>query len=53
MSCGLSARDEVLAQLSMTVSEAAVIMITETTQIVELCSQPEPKERETQFLETD
>lgn len=30
-------RDEVLTLLSMTVSEVAAIMITETTQRVELC----------------
>lgn len=50
-------RDGVLALLSMTVSEVAVIMIRETTQIVPLCSQPEHEgaggEWQTQFLETD
>lgn len=39
-------RDGVLALLSMTVSGAAVIMITETTQRVPLCLQPELKEQE-------
>lgn len=39
-------RDGVLALLSVTVSGAAVIMITETAQIVPLCLQPEPKEQE-------
>lgn len=39
-------KDGVLAPLSLTVSEVAVIMITETTQIVPLCFKPEPKEQE-------
>lgn len=35
--CVVVVRDEVVALLSMTVSEVAVIMIRETTQIVPLC----------------